>query len=518
MRFRYFQIFLHCIFPNNFRVCDLMRRRLYYSLFVLCVLGLLLSGMVSAVSVVPDCHGTITGYKQNYISGDGLSGWTIQLKKPGGSVYKTTTTGANGYFSFTDIELGTYWLNETPREGWTQRTPNVSVTFNDNNWEQTFCYTFRNEQNLGDISGYKKDPAGTTIPGVTVSLVFLNGTVFRTTSTDGTGKFSFTGVPWGTYWLNETAPAGWTQVTPNTQVTIDGTHLAVSYDFVNRQNVGAIHGFKRDTGGDGLGGWTITLREVTTSAPDFSTVTDGSGAFSFTDVPFGAYWLNETMKQGWKNITPSNQVVVVDGQSQEVTHTLVNERSPGRISGYKLNDYNANGKIDPSDDGLPGWTIRLFYPNGTMFAQTTTNADGFFRFINVPWGTYTLKEVPKAGWTQTMPGGTKTYKVKINAASLVVTNKIFMNQRNPCNCVVTADFTYKQASSPAHTIKFTNTSAGVPVGFSWSFGDGDTSQLPNPLHTYSSAGAYTVQFLAEGYNCDLKTYYWSSNTQKITVK
>ena len=41
-------------------------------------------------------------------------------------------------------------------------------------------------------------------------------------------------------------------------------------------------------------------------------------------------------------------------------------------------------------------------------------------------------------------------------------------------------------------VQFTNTSTGNITGYSWNFGDGNTSTLENPTHTYNSAGTYTV--------------------------
>ncbi|WP_301663651.1 PKD domain-containing protein [Methanoculleus frigidifontis] len=42
------------------------------------------------------------------------------------------------------------------------------------------------------------------------------------------------------------------------------------------------------------------------------------------------------------------------------------------------------------------------------------------------------------------------------------------------------------------TVQFTDTSTGEPTFWSWSFGDGETSSEQNPVHTYTAAGAYTV--------------------------
>ncbi|MDH4334612.1 MAG: PKD domain-containing protein [Chloroflexota bacterium] len=46
------------------------------------------------------------------------------------------------------------------------------------------------------------------------------------------------------------------------------------------------------------------------------------------------------------------------------------------------------------------------------------------------------------------------------------------------------------------SVQFTDTSSGAPTSWSWTFGDGGTSTLQNPSHTYSAAGSYTVTLTA----------------------
>ena len=46
------------------------------------------------------------------------------------------------------------------------------------------------------------------------------------------------------------------------------------------------------------------------------------------------------------------------------------------------------------------------------------------------------------------------------------------------------------------TVQFTDISAGLPVAWLWSFGDGGTSTDQHPSHTYTSIGSYTVTLTA----------------------
>jgi PKD repeat protein len=60
-----------------------------------------------------------------------------------------------------------------------------------------------------------------------------------------------------------------------------------------------------------------------------------------------------------------------------------------------------------------------------------------------------------------------------------------------------ANFTANATSGLAPlTVRFTDTSTGTPARWSWDFGDGETSSVQNPVHTYDSVGTYTVSLNA----------------------
>ena len=53
-------------------------------------------------------------------------------------------------------------------------------------------------------------------------------------------------------------------------------------------------------------------------------------------------------------------------------------------------------------------------------------------------------------------------------------------------------------------VQFESNGSNV-VNFLWNFGDGSTSSLANPVHTYSNYGNYTVQLIADGGSCGRDT-------------
>jgi PKD repeat protein len=62
---------------------------------------------------------------------------------------------------------------------------------------------------------------------------------------------------------------------------------------------------------------------------------------------------------------------------------------------------------------------------------------------------------------------------------------------------LTANFTSSATTGQAPlTVYFTDTSSGGPTSWLWNFGDGITSTLQNPSHTYNNAGTFTVTLTA----------------------
>ncbi len=93
-------------------------------------------------------------------------------------------------------------------------------------------------------------------------------------------------------------------------------------------------------------------------------------------------------------------------------------------------------------------------------------------------GTYTVTE------TVTGPGGNSNTTTKTITVNHQVTIASFIanvtNGNTPLN------------------VQFTDTSSDNPTSWLWNFGDGTTSTLQNPTHTYTTSGTYTVTETASG--------------------
>ena len=96
-----------------------------------------------------------------------------------------------------------------------------------------------------------------------------------------------------------------------------------------------------------------------------------------------------------------------DGNDNEIYLNYSPNLIPGEINGYKWHDLNENGLFDSSESGIEGWTIYLdSNQNGQLDdgeTSTTTDGDGFYSFIDLGFGAYTVAEQNEPRWNQTYP-------------------------------------------------------------------------------------------------------------------
>lgn len=71
---------------------------------------------------------------------------------------------------------------------------------------------------------------------------------------------------------------------------------------------------------------------------------------------------------------------------------------------------------------------------------------------------------------------------------------------NSYNLAPQAAFSTLSTQACGGVVQFTDSSANAPNQWAWDFGDGGTSTLQFPTHTYSSSGSYTVQLIVTNPN------------------
>jgi protocatechuate 3,4-dioxygenase beta subunit len=390
-----------------------------------------------------------------------LAGWDITLwDATQTNVVATTQTDANGEFEFL-VDVGSYVICETVKPGWAQTAPvlnppaNPACTSGGVGFAVTvvagddlFGFAFGN-RGIGKVSGSKwKDVNANHVrdgepllPGWEIKLWNATVTsVVATTQTDANGAYSFTNVPAGSYVICESVQAGWTQTTPvagpgivpcptglGYAITLDPGGDITGRDFGNQTiPPGKIRGKKfndangnhyKDSGESGLAGWTIKLYNADLSQNLATTTTDANGLYAFDNLQPGNYVVCEVFQNGWTQTAPVAGAGIVPcpnglghavslGAGQDVSgKDFGNKCTPlMKISGKKFKDVNGNGVRDYGDDGLSGWTVKLWNANQTQLLGTdVTDVNGYYSFSGLQPGTYVVCEIFQAGWTQTAP-------------------------------------------------------------------------------------------------------------------
>ena len=214
-------------------------------------------------------------------------------------------------------------------------------------------------------------------------------------------------------------------------VSVTPGEIVSGIDFGNRPLKGEIHGQKfydldrdgfRDGDELGLKDWTIYLDSDGNGKLDpgeRSTLTDGAGAYSFTNLtPLATYTVAELQQDFWVQTFPR----LVDGGTWTVqldAGTVVTDvdfgndyRGPGGqdldvVVGRHFRDSNQNGIQDAGEPGLEGRTVYLdLDDNGNLDGPepwTVTDSEGGYSFDGLAPGNYAIRTEPVLNWIQTAP-------------------------------------------------------------------------------------------------------------------
>ncbi|MBP3960447.1 hypothetical protein J8F10_34910 [Gemmata sp. G18] len=383
----------------------------------------------------------ITGRKVTDTTGNGLSsddtplaGVTINLYQndASGALVASTTTAADGSYSFDNLAPGTYFVQELVPAGYQQTAGSAgyTVTVGGNGLQSGGTSAGNNFANFKqvtitgtkftDVTGNSFSSDDTPLAGITVNL-FQNGgtTPVASTVTGADGTYKFENLGPGTYFVQEVVPAGATQTGGSAGYTIAATSGTDSSgnNFANFYH-GQITGKKvTDLTGNGLsaddtglGGVTVNLYQGTSTAGALvaTTTTTADGTYSFGDLDLGKYFVQEVVPTGYVQTGGSAGYTITVGPGGVVSggtssgNNFANFQK-GSITGTKYTDKTGDG-ITSDDTGLSGVTINLYSGTstaGALVASTATGANGTFKFENLALGTYFVQEVVPAGSVQT---------------------------------------------------------------------------------------------------------------------
>jgi hypothetical protein len=291
-----------------------------------------------------------------------------------------------------------------------------------------------------DLNGNGVADAGEPgVANIVVRLTTAGGaaTAFAAT-TAADGSYAIRGVGPGTFRVTPGLVAGQVFTTPGGPTTLVATSglsvpAAVStfgvfrtatvrglvFEDVNRNGV-------QDTGETGTGGWTVQVVNGA-GAVLASGTTDGGGNYVLTGVGAGAVAVSLADRPGWlRTLSPLPLGGVLLSGGTATPAALAGVRL-GSVSGRVFNDANRNGRLDGSETGLAGVPLELVQ-NGNLVGTATSRADGWYDFLNLAGGSYTVRVRANslaAGLVQTGPQTTNLqYPVTVTEGSTSAANRL----------------------------------------------------------------------------------------------
>ena len=390
------------------------------------------------------------------------TGVPVDLVDANGNVVATTTTAANGTYSFIDVPPGDYTLRfGTPSgESITLQNQGTDDT-NDSDIDRAtgeVAITVAGVDLVIDAGYVTGDPGEVTgvvwtdngdgirdaveplHSGVTVNLIGSNGQVIDTMSTNVDGEFAFTELPPGDYEIeivtpidhattlqdegaDEDADSDIGQTSGRTAVTLpSGGSEKVDGGVVQEATIA---GIAWTDDGDGIrqpvepvnAGVTVNLVDMTGAVID-TVVTGIDGRYEFTGVFPGDYEV--------EFVTPADHAITFTDQGADDTVDSDIDRATGRtpvsveagdsidnidggfltgtlgaIEGVSWTD-GGNGINEPGEPIIEGVIVTLYAENGAALATTTTGPTGEYAFPSLPNGNYVVEFTKPLGFIATL--------------------------------------------------------------------------------------------------------------------
>ncbi|MCD7948192.1 MAG: carboxypeptidase-like regulatory domain-containing protein [Oscillospiraceae bacterium] len=292
--------------------------------------------------------------------GTALPGATITLSQSGVDLY-TTTTSADGTYSFAEVEAGTYDITAS-YGAFTDLTDTVTIVKNQTAVKD---FEFPLPAGMGAFQVIvKAEATGELLSGATV---VLGGTAY---TTDADGEALIVPVAYGTYNILA-AKTGYNAKTVSG--TLSSSVIQTVEIALSEGTNGAIYGMV-DDGTNALAGAAVQ------TLTGHAATTDSTGFYAITDVAAGSYAVVASMA-GYNSAYAG--VTVEASRASEQNFTLTQNTTGG---GTAADAYIITGQVTDERTGSP--IAGAAVTDGT--ATVTTDAYGYYAIGGYPAGSVGL--------------------------------------------------------------------------------------------------------------------------------
>ncbi len=248
------------------------------------------------------------------------------------------------------------------------------------------------DPDLFSISG-QISSSGAGLSGVTMTLKGANST---TTTTDGSGNYTFSGLAKGSYTITPNK-TGFTFSPTNSAQTIESADITAINFTATSVSTFSIFG-TLSSGGTGLSGVTMML----TGAGSATTATDVNGTYIFTGLANGNYSIMPN-KTGFTFSPPNTSLTINGADITAINYTAT-----------AVSTFSIFGSVSSGGAGLSGVTMTR---TGSGSATLNTDANGTYIFAGLANGDYTITP-SKTGFTFAPTSAIQT----INGSNILAVN------------------------------------------------------------------------------------------------
>ncbi len=235
---------------------------------------------------------------------------------------------------------------------------------------------------------------GSVVSGATVEILYDDGTVKETVTTDANGNYEFTYAEVGRYTIRVTDADGNTasEVVSVKRMNVFDVYVAGETDLVLKKGYNVSGTVTPSTA-------KVTISD--TSGNIFKSFDTTDGTFTFSDIPRGSYIVKAENETG----SATTEIYV---SNEDVTGiTLEIKAQSSTITG--------DTKIENRDGTYSAkvWVnIDLIDEEGNVVASTKTDAEGKYTFNNVPAGSYNIVALANEMRPDLIGGFDKNHELK----------------------------------------------------------------------------------------------------------
>lgn len=326
---------------------------------------------------------------------EALAGARVELQLQGGGTVATTTTAADGFFSFDRVLPGTYRVRAFPGRWWAASDSEwVTVAAGEQRALRIEPVSYEQRgYGEGTIAGFVSD--GGTLPITGAEVVLLRGRdAVATTTTDDWGRYRFArvhgnagtehGLPVTVSgylvrvvadgYLSTDQPVGG----PEGELTVRDDELTEA-NFHLRPSRVAFSGRVLDDAQEPVAGATVHLFREGSLEPVATATTGTGGRYRFDDVPaVGAVrYVLSAAAEGYRASVPSEPLAADGAAGGHFDRNLVIHPTAARLLGQV---------IDARGDGVAGAAVTVARPADGRTWTAQTADDGWFGVAGLPAG------------------------------------------------------------------------------------------------------------------------------------